>query len=271
MSGFSAAWLALREPADRAARDRELLQAIGRHFALHTKVTVTDLACGTGATVRALQPHLPRIQSWHLVDNDRALLAQAARFLAARSGAPEQVDWRLHALDLQAEIETAVALESELLATSSFLDLVSARWLERLVSAAAAWRRPVYAALSYDGRIRCEPPDPLDDAVRAAFNAHQQRDKGFGAALGPAAAGMALQLLIARGYRTRSGPSDWRLAPHDAELQERLIAAWHEAASEQEPVRAADFAAWRDRRLAALAADASHLWVGHRDIWAYLP
>lgn len=271
MSGFSVEWLTLREPADRAARDAEILQAIGRHFASRDDIAVTDLGCGTGATVRALQPHLPKRQTWQLVDHDRDLLACAARFLAARSGPSGAVEWRLHALDLQAEVESAVALDSDLLATSAFLDLVSPEWLERLVTAAAAWRRPLYAALSYDGRMRCLPHDPVDEAALAAFNAHQQRDKGFGPALGPAAPGLALQSLMARGYRTRSAPSDWRLGPLEGELQTELIVGWHAAASEQEPAQSEILADWLRRRLAAIEAGTSELVVGHRDIWAYLP
>ena len=60
MSGFSAEWLALREPYDRRARNADVLDAVRRHFAGQTAIAVVDLACGTGSTVRALGPHCRR-------------------------------------------------------------------------------------------------------------------------------------------------------------------------------------------------------------------
>ena len=48
----------------------------------------------------------------------------------------------------------------------------------------AARAIPLYAALSYDGRIAFTPSDPLDADIVAAVNAHQRTDKGFGPALG---------------------------------------------------------------------------------------
>lgn len=50
--GFAPQWLALREPADRAARDTALL-ARAAHLAGPAPVIV-DLGAGTGASVRAL-------------------------------------------------------------------------------------------------------------------------------------------------------------------------------------------------------------------------
>ena len=64
----------------------------------------------------------------------------------------------------------------------------------------AARAIPLYAALSYDGRTTFNPPDPLDAAIVAAVNAHQRTDKGFGPALGPAAAALAIARFEALGY-----------------------------------------------------------------------
>ena len=66
MTGFSAAWLALREPHDRRARNAEVLDAVASAFAGHASLNVADLACGTGSTYRALSPHLPAQQRWRL-------------------------------------------------------------------------------------------------------------------------------------------------------------------------------------------------------------
>ena len=43
-----------------------------------SSIAVVDLACGTGATLRAIGARLPARQNWRLVDNDLSLLAQAA-------------------------------------------------------------------------------------------------------------------------------------------------------------------------------------------------
>ena len=78
MSGFSAAWLELREPYDRRARNRAVIDAVGGGARRScASVTIADLACGTGSTFRALRPRIKARQSWRLVDNDLSLLARA--------------------------------------------------------------------------------------------------------------------------------------------------------------------------------------------------
>ncbi len=53
MSGFSADWLALREPFDLRARSCTVLDAVASYFERRHSVRVVDLACGTGSTLRA--------------------------------------------------------------------------------------------------------------------------------------------------------------------------------------------------------------------------
>ena len=74
MSGFSAEWLALRESHDLRARNPIVLDAVAARFKSHDAISVVDLACGAGSTVRALSSHLPARQHWDLVDNDQRLL-----------------------------------------------------------------------------------------------------------------------------------------------------------------------------------------------------
>src|SRR5690606_21899156 len=78
MSGFSADWLALREPYDRRARNTDVLDAVVTAFASHVSLNVADIGCGTGSTFRAVAPRLPASQRWRLYDNDLSLLARAA-------------------------------------------------------------------------------------------------------------------------------------------------------------------------------------------------
>lgn len=61
MSGFSVDWLALREPFDLSARNVAVRDRVSHHVASLSRVTLTDLASGTGSTLGALGPHLPRI------------------------------------------------------------------------------------------------------------------------------------------------------------------------------------------------------------------
>ena len=56
MTGFSAEWLALREPADHAARNLEVLAATARYFGGRETIEVLDLGAGSGQTcVRSLR------------------------------------------------------------------------------------------------------------------------------------------------------------------------------------------------------------------------
>ena len=82
MTGFSAQWLALREPADHRARDVSLRDKVVHDLDHLARVrpgpiNLVDLGCGSGSNLRALAPHLPMTQHWTLVDYDPALLSAA--------------------------------------------------------------------------------------------------------------------------------------------------------------------------------------------------
>src|SRR5579859_663692 len=70
----SRGWLALREPADAAARAAELVEYLPRrtHWVIH------DLGGGTGSMSRWLAPRLPGRQHWVVHDRDTDLLEIAA-------------------------------------------------------------------------------------------------------------------------------------------------------------------------------------------------
>ena len=76
MTRFTAEWLSLREPSDRAARNPSILGAVVDAFQGATSIRVVDLACGTGATLRALGALLPRRQNWQLLDNPARIRMQ---------------------------------------------------------------------------------------------------------------------------------------------------------------------------------------------------
>jgi hypothetical protein len=261
MSGFSAEWLARREPYDRRARSRDVLAAVAQRFAAHPSVTVVDLACGTGATLRAVSAALPHRQSWRLVDNDLSLLARVQQTVSAA------IAVRAIPVDLARDLEAALDGPVDLVTTSAFLDLASAEWIERLVTEVAARNLPFYAALSFDERVTLAPPDALDGAIVAAFKRHQATDKGFGPALGSAAAAEAVRRFERIGYAVVKGASDWVLGPRD-DLQSEILAGFATAAAEV-GVASRDIAEWTKRRTSLLAAKRSSLQVGHIDFFAY--
>jgi hypothetical protein len=140
--------------------------------------------------------------------------------------------------------------------------------LDRLAAAVAARSIPLYAALSYDGRTGFTPPDPFDAAIAAAVNAHQRTDKGFGPALGPAAAAFAIARFEALGYSVVHGASDWAMGPDDLDIQIEILAGWASAAHDMGALSFADITAWHTRRRDAVAAGCSSLRVGHVDFFA---
>jgi SAM-dependent methyltransferase len=263
MSGFSADWLSLREPYDRAARNTMVLAAVADAFLGQTSISVVDLACGTGSTLRAIAPRLPPRQSWRLVDNNLSLLAQAST-----PGQPPHVTVTPRPVDLARDLELALEGPLDLVTASALLDLVSPEWLDRLIVETAARRLPVYAALTYDGRAVIEPGGLLDTALLAGFNLHQRIDKGFGPALGPTAAARAVERFEHFGYAAVQGRSDWVFGPDDRTIQDALFADWAELGALTTAMSADEIAGWLAQRRAYLAEGRSSLRVGHVDIFA---
>ena len=246
---FSADWLALREPADLAARDAALLRRAVQ--AAGPEPLIVDLGCGTGATWRAIAPYLPEGARWRFVDNDPALLAHAAKTAGA---AAELVQADIADID-------ALPLDGATLVTASaLLDLVSEAWLHAL---AARLQAPLYAALSYDGAMQWTPQDPHDTVITDAFNRHQRNDKGLGPALGPDAGARATTILDAAGFHVQQGQSPWRLGPEMTELQNALNGGIAQAAAD---AGAPEAITWQERRRDAV--DKTHSVIGHLDILA---
>ena len=263
MSGFSAEWLSLREPYDLAARNATVRDAVAGAFAGLGSIALVDLACGTGATLRAVGGHLPPRQSWRLVDNDLSLLARASAL-----GHPPDLVVTTRPVDLVRDLELALDGPLDLVATSALLDLVSAEWLDRLIVEAAARRLPVYAALTYDGRTTPEPGCVLDIEILAGFNAHQRTDKGFGPALGPSAAARAIERFEQLGYAAVQGRSDWVFGPDDRTIQDQLFAGWAEVAALTTALSSDAIERWLAQRRGHLAEGRSRLRVGHVDFFA---
>lgn len=261
MSGFSAEWLALREPIDHSARSEEVIAGVAGWFAQDEALRITDIGSGTGSTLRALRPILPQRIAWHLVDHDDALLE-----VAKGEAKGDRVEFSL--ADLSKSLDALFKGKPDLITTSAFLDLVSNDWLENMVQEITARKIPFYAALTYDGRSGCEPALETDEDILTAFNAHQRTDKGFGSALGPDAADTAIQLFEKAGYQVTHAASDWIGNRKHKAFQVMLLQGWFDAACEIEPAKSAIFKEWLLERINLIENQEACLFVGHKDIFA---
>ena len=276
IEAFGSDWLALREPLDHAARSAALARRLSER--LPQRPRIVDLGAGTGSMFRFLAPIIGRRQDWLLVDGDAALLDEAfgrisawARrrgFNATSTGDELLVStsmglWRIEvtttdlarADDLGGNILQGWTCDA--VVCSALLDLVSASWLERLSDRV---RVAFLASLTVDGRDTWLPLDPSDTRVRAAFRRDQLRDKGFGRALGPTAAGFALRALAARGYVTASAPSDWHVPRTALRMQRALIDG-----------RGGGDLRLQETRLRQALRGRLAITIGHRDILALPP
>jgi hypothetical protein len=286
MGGFNADWLALREPADAAARSTPLTRAVAATLGFGGVVDVLDLAAGTGSNLRYLAGQLPGDQRWLLVDHDPALLGQVpARTAAWASTCGYQVvqdadEMRLRGDRLTCRVATRLmdlgAIDDDLLAgralvtASALLDLVSDGWLRSLATGCRTSGASVLFALTYDGRIECAPAEPEDEAIRELVNLHQRTDKGFGDAAGPDATDRAGEYFRAAGYEVRREPSDWVLQHGAQELQRQLIEGWAQASASIAPADSRWIRGWEVRRLTHVRRNRSRLVVGHADLAAWI-
>lgn len=265
-ASFSADWLRLREPYDAAACSPALRDRLAAWCRAKGETGIVDLGAGTGAHLRRLAPRLGPGQRWILVERDPALIAAGEAGLAT-AGVP----WRYRRLDLATSLEALAGERPHLIAASALLDLVSAPWLDRLLALRARAGAALYLTLTYDGRIDWEPPDPDDAALTALVNRHQRTGKGFGPALGPAAAPTLRAALAALPGELLAERSDWRLAPSDAAIQAALLDGYATAALALAPrTERPTIAAWAERRRQLIASGRSRLTVGHLDL-LFLP
>jgi hypothetical protein len=258
-------WLALREPADAAARAGDLVEHLARHPPVTGRWVIHDLGSGTGSMSRWLAPLLPGPQHWVMHDRDADLLEVVATELPgpAADGAVVTVETRrsditlLHAGDLAG---------ASLITASALLDLLTEDELTGLVTVCAGAGCPVFLTLSVVGRVSLNPTDPLDDRVAAAFDAHQRRATGRGRLLGPDAVPRAVEEFARLDAEVLVRPSPWRLGASDADLAAEWFTGWVGAACEQQVELAAETGAYTRRRLAQARAGQLAVTVDHTDL-----
>ena len=175
--GFSADWLALREPADRAARSTRLTRAIAGAFSPGAELRVLDLGAGTGANLRylantsagasELAARRPRCGAARVRAGTRRRVVPRgdapARSPRARRRRPARDVFRPRPGDGVRAARPGVRA-----------------WLRALAARCRESGAALLFALSYDGRIQCSPEEPEDAEVRDLVNRHQRTDKGFG-------------------------------------------------------------------------------------------
>jgi SAM-dependent methyltransferase len=264
--GFSSDWLTLREPADHAARNADVTQALIDHLARgQGPITLMDFGCGTGSTVRALAPRLlqalpDRQQHWVLVDADDALLDRAREAHEPVGSASVSIECRKADLAEPASVAALLDLyRPHVLTSSALIDLVSAAWLDRVAGLLAERGAALCFALNYTGRETWLPAHPLDGVILDAFNADQRRDKGFGPALGGDAAKHLASALAKNGFAVTAGTSDWHLGRADGPLIEKLATGIADAAAGNGKVTRVQADEWLKARRSAERVVVDHL------------
>ncbi len=275
MSGFSAAWLALREAADHRARNAKISDALQAHFALRETLNIVDLGAGTGSNLRATASLLPAHQNWTLVDNDQTLLAAAREALSSWADHTEQQDEDLilkkdhktlkvsfKTADLANNLEAAIGEAPDLVTASALFDLFSPATMRQVTKLVTKAKAAFYTVLTYNGLQQWAPRHPNDNALVAAYHHHQRRNKGLGEAAGPTAPQILFDQYQASGYYVQEGSSPWKLtAARDQDLIDELKRGYVSAVLETGRVAENDVLKWNARALTGAT-------VGHTDTLA---
>jgi SAM-dependent methyltransferase len=256
-------WLALREPADAAARSVELAEELRRW--LPRPLEVHDLGCGTGSMARWLAPLLPGAQRWVLHDRDTDLLERVAEHPPPRDADGGAVRLETRRSDIT-RLDPAELRAAGLVTASALLDMMTAAELDRFVRGCAGAGCPVLVTLSVVGRVELSPPDRLDDDLMAAFNAHQRRPTDGGRLLGPDAAAVAAEAFAALGRDVIVRASPWRLGAAHFALVAEWLSGWVAAAVEQRPELREAARYYARRRLDQAAAGTLSVTVHHEDL-----
>lgn len=274
MTGFSTAWLKLREAADHRSRNAALGEALSARFALRDKVSVTDIGCGTGSNLRAMADLLPDVQTWSLVDYDADLLGAARSELASWADAArdegnalllekrrQRIAVTFRQADLAADLEDALGPASDLVTAAAFFDLASEAFIRKLARAVAERRAVFYTVLTYNGIMGWQPHHPFDNTVTSIFHRHQMTDKGFGIAAGPTAPLHLSDHFQMVDYSVQEGDSSWRLDAADQALIDELQAGHAAAVAEVSGIDEAALKSWAARKVRGVV-------VGHTDTLA---
>jgi hypothetical protein len=278
---FDADWLSLRAPFDAIARSRELARRLDAM--LPARPRLLDLGAGTGCLFRWLAPIIRRAQVWTLVDAstepidaafaDIADWAEAMGCVVTFPGMASRRVLIVHgpfgAWRVQASVVDFAAAPASLpldavdaVVCNALLERVSAAWLERFCASLSV---PLLACLDVDGRIDWRPRHKLDRVVASLFRRDQERDQGFGPALGRRAPSRLRAALTARGCTVTEARTDWRIPPEASDMLLTLVEMQAATAAERLPRQRDAIAAWQDARARQCAMARLAVRIGHRD------
>jgi hypothetical protein len=261
----SRGWLALREPADAAARARDLVEHLARALPANGRWVIHDLGCGTGAMGRWLAPLLPGAQHWVLHDRDAELLVLAGADLPGPAADGAAVTVEAQHSDIT-RLQPGDLAGASLITASALLDLLTEDELAGLIAVCAGAGCPMLLTLSVVGRVGLTPSDPLDRRVAAAFDEHQRRAREGGRLLGPDAVALAVEEFGRLGAEVLIRASPWRLGALQADLAAEWFSGWVGAACEQQVELAAETGAYTRRRRAQATAGQLAITVDHADL-----
>jgi len=279
MNGFAPDWLRLREAADHRSRNKALADQLSAYFSGRAEATIWDLGAGLGSNLRGSYDLLPARQHWTLVDYDAALLSAACEEIAnwadhsrptasgieaVKNGRSLHVEVKRH--DLAADPAPWGKTPSDLVTAAALFDLVSAQWIARFVAALSGARIAFYTVLTHDAETRWSPPHPADAAMKAAFESHFGRDKGFGSSAGGGATRLMADEFAKAGYMVERASSPWLLGAGDKPLIAALADGWAAAVRETAAVPEQTIQEWLTAR-----ATAGSCVVGHEDLLALPP
>ena len=258
-------WLALREPADAAARALDLVDCLPQLSPATGRWVIHDLGCGAGAMGRWLAPLLCGPQHWVLHDRDADLLEVAIAVRPGRAADGAAVTLEARSSDVT-RLQPGDVADATLIVASSLLDLLTEEELTGLIELWTGPRCPVLLTLSVVGRVELTPAHPLDRRVGAAFDAHQRRVTERGRLLGPDAVALAVERFRRLGAEVRVRHSPWRLFASQAALAAEWFTGWVGAACEQDVELAAEAQPYTGRRLAQAAGGELGVTVAHADL-----
>ncbi|SOC56800.1 SAM-dependent methyltransferase [Ornithinimicrobium cerasi] len=253
-------WLALRGPADTAARDEgagHLLTGLVDHLDGRgvSTLEVVDVGAGRGANERYLRPRLPFRQRWVVVDHDAEHLGDPVHGDAVRVAARVR--------DLPARLAgLPAAAGARLVTCAALLDVLHEPDLVALARCVREAGGLALLALSVDGPVVWDPPEEEDAVVRAAFDGHQRRS----GRPGPEAPRILTGLLRGTGLEVRPAPTPWRLGPEDDALLARWLDERVAAVLEHDPRLRPVVDGWHARRVAQAASGRLRVVVSHVDL-----
>jgi hypothetical protein len=210
---------------------------------------------------RWLAPLIPMPQHWILHDRDGDLVRDLHFTVRGR----DDVTVETRSSDIT-RLDPDELAGAHLITASALLDMFCVDDLERFITSCVDAGCPALLTLSVTGHVELAPSDPLDERVRAAFNAHQRRTIDGRTLLGPDAAGVAAHMFRAFGADVSVAHSPWHLEPNRGGLLDAWLCGWVGAAVEQEPSLAAYADAYLRTRRAAIGEGRLAATVPHDDL-----